>query len=310
MKIGIIGTGTMGRNHTRIYSQMKGIEEVYVFDLEKSAANKVADEFGVQASSSLDSLLDEANAVSICVPTKFHFETASKIIEAGKHCLVEKPVALNIEEGRKLAEMTEGKDIVVGVGHIERFNPIIHEIKKIMEDPKYLEIKRHNPASNRITDADIISDLMIHDIDIVWNFLMEGRGYKLSGASGVESTLLDLVSALVRFDNTVVSISASRLASNKIRSIIVEEENQTIVGNYMSQEVYIYRKPQRREARNANYMQENLVEKVMVSKVEPLRLELSSFFNAAKGRKDFEVTVQGATRALEIADQIRQRVNK
>ncbi|MDD5022721.1 MAG: Gfo/Idh/MocA family oxidoreductase [Candidatus ainarchaeum sp.] len=310
MKIGIIGTGKMGRNHARIYSEMRGIDEIYIYDVNTESSSKVANEFRISFCKSLEELISKVDAVSICVPTKYHFEIASKVINAGKHCLIEKPITLNTEDGKKLIELSKNKSITIGVGHIERFNPIIPEIKKIISNPKYIEIKRHNPDSGRITDADIISDLMIHDIDIVFNYLFKNNNFEISGALGVKNDLFDLVSALFKCNSTVVSLSSSRLSSNKIRSIVVEEEDKTIVGDYMSQEIYIYRKPEKNIIQNADYRQENLIEKVMVSKVEPLRLELSNFINSIKNKEKFPISLEDAVNALEIAELIRTKVNK
>jgi len=310
MIVGVIGTGIMGRNHVRVYSKMKEVEEIFVYDIDEKASSKVAEEYGISSCKSLEELLGKVDAVSICVPTKYHFETAKKVIEAGKHCLIEKPIALEIDEGKKIVELVKGKEIVCGVGHIERFNPIIPEIKKIVKKPRYVEIKRHNPDSGRITDADIISDLMIHDIDTVWNYFFRGIDFEMRGAAGVRNKLLDLVSSLAVFDSTVVSLSASRLSSNKVRSIIIEEEDKTVVGNYITQEVHVYKGVEKKDHTNTSYAQETLVEKLAVQKVEPLKLELSSFLESIKNKKPFEVSLEDAVNALEVADKIRSMVNK
>ena len=168
MDIGVIGVGTMGRNHVRVYSELKEVGKVYIYDVNGDMAKRMSEQYGegVIVGDSMDSLLEKVDAVSICAPTKHHFEIAKKAVEKGISCLIEKPISLTSKEGEKLLEDIKVKDdLVVGVGHIERFNPIVGEIKKLIRSPRYIEIRRHNPASSRITDADVVSDLMIHDTD-------------------------------------------------------------------------------------------------------------------------------------------------
>src|SRR5512137_2251441 len=169
MDIGVIGVGSMGRNHVRVYSELKGVGDVYVYDPVAENANRVKEYANI--SSSVEDLLENAEAVSICVPTRYHFQVAKQAIEKGIHCLIEKPLTLRVEEGEELLSLLNRAQLTVGIGHIERFNPIVDEIKKIADKPAYVEIKRHNPTSSRITDATVIEDLMIHDIDLIFNVL-------------------------------------------------------------------------------------------------------------------------------------------
>lgn len=302
MDVGVIGTGTMGRNHVRVYSELKGVGNVFVFDSSAENASKVKDIATV--CSSMDELLGKADAVSICVPTKFHFDVTQKVVNEGINCLIEKPITLKVEEGEKLLKLLENRDITVGVGHIERFNPIVDEIKKITRKPDYVSIKRHNPTSNRITDASVIEDLMIHDIDIAFNALFpEERDYRIHSAGN-----RNVCESLVVFPSSVVAISASRLASKKFRTMYLEAEDFTIEGDFMTQEVYIYRKPGKYRMENDRYMQENIIEKVLVSKVEPLKVELKTFLDCIKNDKAFPVTPEQALKNLKICESIKKDI--
>ncbi|RJS71979.1 gfo/Idh/MocA family oxidoreductase, partial [Methanophagales archaeon] len=187
MKVGVLGTGTMGKNHVRIYSELKEIEEVYAFDVDGEQVKSLKD-YEVNICDSMEELLERVDAVSVCVPTKYHLEVAKRAIEKDVHCLIEKPITLNVREGEELVNLLEDKGLIVGVGHIERFNPIVEEIKRIIENLLYVEIKRHNPASARITDSTIVEDLMIHDIDIVFNVLFtpSGGDYEIYSAGNNE----------------------------------------------------------------------------------------------------------------------------
>jgi predicted dehydrogenase len=299
MKVGVIGTGSMGRNHVRIYSELKEVEEVYAFDVDTEKIKK-SEEHDIIVCNSLEELLNKVDAVSICVPTKYHLEVAKRAIENGVHCLIEKPITLTVEEGEELVKLVDNKGLIAGVGHIERFNPIVGEVKRIIKNPLYVEIRRHNPASARITDSTIVEDLMIHDIDIVFNVLF-GGAYEIYSAGNN-----DLCTALIKFDSSIVSLSASRKASKKIRSVYIEEEEFTIEGDFMNQEIYVYRKPGKYGIENERYTQENIIEKVLVNKVEPLKEELKAFIKCVKKGEEFTITPLQALNNLRICEEIRK----
>jgi predicted dehydrogenase len=187
----------------------------------------------------------------------------------------------------------------VGVGHIERFNPIVAEIKKIVKKPLYFEMKRHNPTSSRITGSSVVEDLMIHDIDILLNeFFPDPCNVHSVGND-------DVMSVLMNCNEIPVVLSASRKASKKIRLIYVEDEDFTIEGDFMSQEVTIHRKPGQYQIEAQRYVQENIIEKVMVGKVEPLKRELETFIDCVKTQRPFPITPEQAIRNLEFCEKVR-----
>ena len=181
----------------------------------------------------------------------------------------------------------------------------MEEIKKIAERPDYVSIKRHNPTSNRITDASVVEDLMIHDIDIVFNVLFKGEeDYQIFSAGS-----RNVCEAMAVFSESVVSISASRLSSKKFRTFYVEAEEFTTEGDFMTQEVYVYRKPGKYRVEDERYMQENIIEKVLVNKVEPLKVELKTFLDCVRQNKSFPVTPEEGKRNLEICERIKSGLN-
>lgn len=173
-------------------------------------------------------------------------------------------------------------------------------MQRIVRHPLYVELRRQNPASTRITDSTIVEDLMIHDIDIVFNVLFSGD-YSLQSAGNE-----DTCSALIRFDSSVVSLSASRKASKKIRTVYIEEEEFTIEGDFMTQEIYVYRKPGKYAIERDRYLQENIIEKVLVNKVEPLKEELKTFVQCVKTGKEFTITPAQAVKNLRICEEIKR----
>lgn len=293
MDIGVIGAGIMGRNHARIYSELKNVDSLYIYDIDQNAARDVAEKLDATACSSIDQLLKQVDGVSICVPTSYHLEVSKKAIENEIPCLIEKPLCSNLEECEELIKHTP-EDLVVGVGHIERFNPIVDEIKNIISKPIYVEFKRHNPDSTRINDVSVIEDLMIHDIDIMRNVLFSGP-YGLH-AFGNEK----LCGANFTFNSSYVYLSASMKSSKKIRTIYIEEEGFTVEGDFINQEIYVHRKPGQYHIEDERYVQENIVEKVLVNKKEPLKLELSTFIDCIKNDIEFPVTLQQAYSNMEI----------
>lgn len=295
MRVGVIGAGVMGQNHLRVCTELKRVTEVLVHDVRQPAAEAAARRVGATVAGSLEALLDVADAVSICVPTPYHLETAERVAEAGVSMLIEKPICATVEEGERLLEGLP-RGLAVGVGQIERFNPIVEEIRKIVKEPLYVELKRHNPASTRITGTSIVEDLMIHDIDILAHVLFPGAPYHVASAGDG-----DICSALFRFDGCHAYLSASRKSSKKIRSCYIEEEERTIEGDFMAQEVYVHRKPGQYAADSDRYVQENIIEKVLVNRVEPLRVELAAFLAAAAGGPAFPVTAAEAVENLRIA---------
>lgn len=323
MDVGVIGIGMMGKNHARVYSELKDVGDLVVFDTNAGYARQFARDNDVQLAGSLKELCGMVEAASICVPTKFHYQTAEHAVMNGNshappfegsrqlhaiarnaarhgiHLLIEKPICSTSVEAEKLQTLMS-PDLVVGVGHIERFNPIIDEIARISTKPLYVEIKRHNPSSARVNDSTVVEDLMIHDIDIVVHKLFNSD-YRLRCAGN-----RDICGALFQFNSTPVYLSASRKSSKKMRTILIEEEEVTIEGDFMNQEVFIHRKPDQYKLENERYVQENIIEKVLVNKVEPLKVELSTFLHCIDAGQAFPVTPEQATENLRICERIRE----
>ncbi|HVP25649.1 MAG TPA: Gfo/Idh/MocA family oxidoreductase [Methanomicrobiales archaeon] len=300
MDVGVIGVGSMGRNHARIYSELKAVNSLFVYDTNLKAAEEMARLHGATACESMEDLLSRSSAVSLCVPTRFHFQVAQQVIAAGVHVLIEKPICTTSSEGRSLIS-TIPDDLVIGVGHIERFNPVVPEIRKLIRKPLYVEMKRHNPASARMKGTSVVDDLMIHDIDIALHAFFHCRPTSLVSAGNE-----DVASALMRWGETPVYLSTSRKSSKKIRMCYIEEEEFTIEGDFMAQEVYVHRKPGRYTFEDDRYVQENIIEKVMVNKLEPLKVELSTFLACADRGKPFPITPAEAVENLAICEEIRR----
>jgi predicted dehydrogenase len=302
MDVGVIGTGIMGRNHVRVYSELKEVGDLYIYDTNLAGASDVAKGSDIKVATTLDELVQSVEAISLCVPTQYHYSLAKELVNKGVGLLIEKPICQTSEEGNNLFSLIK-EGVTIGVGHIERFNPIVQEIKKIISNPLYVEFKRHNPASSRNNTGSVVEDLMIHDIDIVTNCLFDKDDFSFV-AKGSE----DVAAVLGKIGFATISLSASRKSSKKIRMVHIEQEDMTIQGDFMSQEVYVYRKPGRYSIENERYVQENIVEKVLVAKREPLLSELKTFLSCIKDNRAFPVKPKEAVANVRICEEINRLV--
>ncbi|MHB8165087.1 MAG: Gfo/Idh/MocA family oxidoreductase [Methanoregula sp.] len=303
MDVGVIGVGTMGKNHVRVYSELKSVDSVGVYDPNTAGACDMGEKHGATVYSSVTELLAHVDAVSVCVPTPFHRNTVEQVFSARKSVLIEKPICATADEATQLMKKAP-EGITIGVGHIERFNPVVEEIRKIVKKPLYVEMKRHNPASARVTGSTVVEDLMIHDIDILLTLFFNAPCMISSAGTA------DVCSVLMKCGNVPVALSASRKSSKKIRMIYIEEEDFTIEGDFMTQEVTIYRKPGQYTFEAERYVQENIIEKVMVNKLEPLKRELATFIDCVEHGRPFPITPEQAIHNLRICEEIQAGLAK
>ena len=292
MDVGVIGVGTMGRNHVRVYSELKSVAHLGICDVNAQAAEAIGKQHGADRLS---------NGRGTARPRRCSERLRTDPAPCGgrpaglfrkEARVIEKPICATARLKRGHSWQVRPAGITIGVGHIERFNPIVAEIKKIVTKPLYVEMKRHNPASARVTGNTVVEDLMIHDIDIIVNLFFPDACHIHSVGNA------DLCSVLMECGGVPVALSASRKASKKIRMIYIEEEEFTVEGDFMSQEITIYRKPGQYQFETERYVQENIIEKVMVNKVEPLKVELATFIDCAKKHAPFPVTPEQAIRNL------------
>jgi len=301
MDVGVIGVGSMGKNHVRVYSELKSVDAVHIFDVNTTAAAAVGEQHGATAHETIPGLLGAVDAVSVCVPTPLHTQVVQEVFARKRSVLIEKPLSATSAEAADLMRSAPA-GIVIGVGHIERFNPIVAEIKKIIRHPLYVEMKRHNPTSSRVTGSTVVEDLMIHDIDILLSLFCHPSEIHSAGNA-------DVCSALMKCGKIPVSLSASRKSSKKIRMIYIEEEDFTIEGDFMAQEVTIYRKPGQYQFEAERYVQENIIEKVMVNKLEPLKRELFEFVDCVESGRPFPITPDQAIDNLKMCERILADLN-
>ncbi|MFC4437939.1 MULTISPECIES: Gfo/Idh/MocA family protein [Natrialbaceae] len=307
LDVGVIGVGSMGQHHARVYDELAAANLIGVFDVDAERASAVAGRHGTTAAS-LETLLERVDAVSVAVPTVHHYEVVTTCLEMGVPTLVEKPVVDDPETGRKLRAKAAAADVPVQVGHVERFNPAVETLETILDDLSIIGVtaRRLGPPPDRRIDDSAIVDLMVHDIDIVLALLGEEPVAVMS--CGVADDRH--ASALLEFSDTMASLTASRLTQRKVRTLEVTAEECLVEVDYIDQSIEIHRRSVPEYVENGGdirFRHESLVERPHVPNDEPLRNELESFLETVRTDGTPKVTVDDGLAALQIARQIEAR---
>lgn len=292
VRIGVIGVGYLGRHHARVYSELEGAELVAVADSDLGLAEEIAMTYGCRSFAGYADIIGACDALSIVTPTTTHFEIAMACLMAGKDIFIEKPITENIDEARAISDAAEGKNLVLQVGHLERYNPGIIAASALVRNPLFIESERLSPFLGRGIDVDVTLDLMIHDIDIVMSFA--GSGVKTVRATGasVITDKIDVAKAWLEFENGCSALlTASRLAPEKQRTIKIFQKDAFIAVDYQNQEIKRYFKTGG----------EVSVEKIAPEKKEPLKEELKDFVSCVKNRTRPKVSGREAMEALSVA---------
>jgi predicted dehydrogenase len=308
----VIGAGHMGRYHVAAYTEIHNIDVVGVVDTDPERAKAAAEPFGYSTFADYKELFGKVDLVSIAVPTSQHFEVAKDFLEAGVNVLVEKPIAPTLAEAEEMFEIAAANHVVLHVGHVERFNGAVQEMKKILEDPILIECRRLGPYTARINDAGVVMDLMIHDIDIVQNLVGSPVVEVQAMGRSVVSDFEDFVSAQLMFESgCVANIIASRISENKIRTLGVSQKEMYVSLDYTDQEIHIHRQSSssvQMTHEHLRYRQEEIIERIFVHKANPLKLEIQHFHDCAIKHKEPMVTTESELRSLKIALKVLEQI--
>ena len=316
IQVGVIGVGNMGRNQVRLLSEMKeDFDLCGVYDLDEKRVRNTG--YTGKIFQSEDELMSNVEAVVIAAPSFLHKSLALKAAEHNIHVLVEKPLALNAEDATEICKKyIELDHKVLMVGHVERFNPVVQELEKILKNEEIIAvtIERCSPMDMRISDTDVIYDLMIHDIDILLNaVLLDLRFDKVHafGRTSYNEKNVDFVQAIFKFENKIqASVISSRTTEDKIRKINVHCKEAFIECDLLHKTITISRRTHYKldTGYSPVYKQENVIERVFVPNVEPLKVELSCFANSIAEGKALRNNGEMAKRDLEVLDKIKQLV--
>ncbi len=308
MRAGVVGAGHMGQYHILVYAELWDVDLVGLVDVDASKAAALAAQYDTQGFTDYRDLFGKVDVVSIAVPTPLHFEVARAFMEAGIGVLVEKPFTPTLEEARTLFRIARERNVVLHVGHVERFNGAVQELRKIVVNPILVESRRLGPFVPRVQHDTVIMDLMIHDIDIVLGLVdAEIREITAAGAR-VHSAQPDVANVQIVFENgALANITASRATEQKIRTLAITQGDAYISLNYTDQDIQIHRRAASEYILNREsirYRQESFVEHLFVHKENPLKLEILHLLSAvreAQGTGRVEWSEHDDVRSLAVA---------
>lgn len=301
-KVGVVGVGYLGQIHAKIYHEMENVELVMLADTSLDTASKLADQYGCEATDNHLQMLDKVDAVSIVVPTSLHYDVAQPFLEAGIATLMEKPIAATVDEARKLVDLAAQNEAPFLIGHLERYNPALRAVADKVAEPKYIEVHRLGTFVERATDVDVITDLMIHDLDLVLSLVDEEPDNVQAIGSSVITDHVDLANVRLSFPSgAVANITASRVSNKRFRRFRVFGPEGYYGINLMDQELDVVTKggvPSGGEFPDLD------VEHIKFETEQPLQVELAHFIEVSQGQAMPMVTGLQGLRALQLAEQI------
>jgi predicted dehydrogenase len=307
-RAGVVGVGQMGQYHVGIYSELHNVELVGVADTDRQRGAYVAGKYGIPLYSDYHDLLDEVDVVSIAVPTSRHYPVAKTFLETGVHVLLEKPIAHTMEEATELFRIANTHGVALHVGHVERFNGAIQELKNIVHEPWFIESRRLGPFVPRIKEDGVVLDVMIHDIDIILNLVESPITRLYALGKSINSEREDLANVQICFQNgCIANIVASRATEIKIRTMAITQRDAYIILDYTDQDIRVHRQASSEHVvtRGAlRYRQESLIERIFVHKENPLKLEIQHLLDCVSRRAMRVVSVEKELRSLQVALQI------
>ncbi|MDX9851151.1 MAG: Gfo/Idh/MocA family oxidoreductase [Anaerolineaceae bacterium] len=315
IKTAVIGVGSMGKNHARIYWELPDVKLVGVADLNQTVSESIAHHYSTDNYSDYRQMLDEQkpDAVTICVPTSSHVDVGLEVIKRGIHLLVEKPISCTVDEGNILIDAAEKAGVKLMIGHIERFNPAITALKEKLANNKLgkvfkVEARREGPLPQRINDVGVVIDLAVHDLDII-RYVTQKEITRIYAEtmSGIHSQYEDLMSGLICLsDGTVGNLIINWITPTKIREFSVTGELGMFKVDYITQDLYFYENSLLNESEWSTLgllrgVREGSMVRYHINKKEPLRAEQEAFLAAIQDDSIVPVTGQDGLKALELA---------
>jgi predicted dehydrogenase len=315
IRAGVVGTGHMGQYHVLVYAELPDVELVGVVDLDADRAKMVAGGYETRAFTDHRQLIGLVDVASVAVPTEEHFTVARDLLEAGVSVLVEKPMAPTLEEARALFRIADRTGAVLHVGHVERFNGAVDELKGLVASPILIESRRLGPFVPRVRKDTVVMDLMIHDIDIVLGLVDAPPVQLAAQGASVHSEVADVATVQIRFESgPVATITASRATEEKIRTLAITQPDAYIVLDYTEQDIHIYKRAAQEYTMNRSsirYRRASFVEHLKVHRENPLKLEIQHLIGATRRRRAGEAVVvaqQDDLRSLAMALEIERMI--
>jgi predicted dehydrogenase len=304
IKVGVIGVGYLGQYHVQKYRDLTEAELVGVMDIDADQANLIAKRYGCRAFNELEPLLEEVEAVNVVVPTYAHFEVARTCLRRGKHVLLEKPITTTIEEADTLICLAEENNLILQIGHLERFNPAVTALFSYLDNPLFIESHRLGLSLERGTDVDVILDLMIHDLDIVLAAVGAEIAEIRAVGVAVVSKNIDIANIRLEFSNgCIANLTASRISGKKMRKIRFFQKDAYFSLDYTQRELAIVKK----DMEGLLPFSQQLLR---FDKNDPLKKEIVSFIRAIKEKTPPVVSGKQGRDVLALAIDINQHIKK
>ncbi|MBM2839529.1 MAG: putative dehydrogenase [Bacteroidetes bacterium] len=323
LNIGVIGVGHLGSLHAKMLADIAGVRLAGVFDIDKEKAARIAGEFQSMSYPDVGGLISACNAVTIATPTTEHYDVAAKAIEQNRHVFIEKPITHTIEEAEKLCRLAATRNVLIQVGHIERFNPAILALEKYEIKPMFVESHRLAQFNPRGTDVAVVLDLMIHDIDIILSFVQSPVSRVDANGVAVVSDSVDIANARLQFENgCVANVTASRISQRKMRKMRLFQKNEYISIDFSEGQSEVFRligedeEPHAKgtlmlgELGSGKHKRRIVYEQPEVKEVNALRYELELFAKAIREKRTPLVSGEDGKRALEVAHLIMERISQ
>ena len=300
IRVAVVGVGEFGRNHVRVWRELEGVELAGIVDTDANRAAQVASEFGTRVLNGLGSLASErVDAISLAVPTKEHARLGCRLLDEGFDVLVEKPMAASLGEADELIAAAKRNGRILQVGHVERFNPAVTAVEKIVSRPMFFEIHRLGVFTPRSLDVDVVYDVMIHDLDILLALVNAPVVDLRAVGIPVMTDKVDIAHARIEFETgTVANITASRVSTERVRKMRFFQEHEYISLDFTRRDVLRIRVHPGSPQPEINF------EQLAVVSEEPLHAELRAFLDSIRTRKPPVVDGFAGRRALELADRV------
>jgi len=315
IRVAVIGAGMMGKNHLKTYKNLQGVELVGVYDVFSDSAKAAAEMFGIKAFSSMEEVAANVDAVSVVTTSVAHAEVGEFFLNHGIHCMMEKPLATTEEECQRLINAAKKNNVVLLVGHVERYNPAVEQMAKILSDTskiRSLTAQRMSAASGRITDVDVAMDLMIHDVEVIMA-LVKSPVVKVHAAAVNGGK--DYISALLEFESgATANLTASRITQARVRTLTVTTDTNYIDMDFINQSINVHsqgRMPYVNQEEIPEWMHYGLkgsVEQLFIPTNQPLQVELAHFISCVKGEATPRVTGEDALDALRVVWKIQDKL--
>jgi len=312
VKVGLIGLGRMGQNHLRILSLLKNVEIVFVFDINIQMAKGIGASYDVYVTDDLTEVLPKVDAVIIASPTFTHANYVRQVAKYVKNVFVEKPIADTLHEAKSLWNLSQENKLNIQVGFIERYNPAIQQLKKVLNQSRKvvsIDFSRTNKISSRITDVDVITDLMIHDIDLA--LYLNSSIHSVSAHGFIEDKMIDYASVLLTHTNGNFSrIQASRITEKKARSIQATCVDMYVDCDLLRKEIIINRQTESFQKSDGPYVISSFEETVEIQPQEALLTELQAFILSCLGEDIDKPNALDGLEAMRVCDEIQRKIMK